>query len=202
LLRTAAYAELLEARLYCCRFSCCRRLDLAPDIQLLAAGLDLRDDLRHDALLVDGGEHKAVRDGCDAGKRGNLRGLLLRECQLRPRQEEVVHELRAGLAELREVGDRRLVRLNDLATTASAAEAARVLLRRQRHGEVRSDRRERVERGLLGPVEPTREAGDRDHERDAECKPHEREDRSRSATHELATQVAEIEHCAQLAALP
>jgi hypothetical protein len=200
LLRTAAYAELLEARLYCCRFSCCRRLDLAPDIQLLAAGLDLRDDLRHDALLVDGGEHEAVRDGCDAGKRRDLRRLLLRECQLRPRQEEVVHELSSGLAELREVGDRGLVRLHDLAA-AAAAKAAGVLLRRQRHGEVGSDRREWIERGLLGPVEPAREAGDRDHERNAEREPNEREDRSRSATEELATQVAEIEHYAQLTAV-
>jgi len=54
LLRTASNTELLETRLNCCRFSCSGRLDLTPDVQLLTAGLDLRDDLRHDALLVNG----------------------------------------------------------------------------------------------------------------------------------------------------
>ena len=81
-----------------------------------------------------------------------------------------------------------------LAAAAAAAEAAGVLLRRQRHGEIRSDRRERIERGLLRAVEPARETADRDHERDAEREPDKRENRARSATEKLAAQIAEIEH--------
>ena len=53
----------------------------------------------------------------------------------------------------------------------------------------------------MRPVEPAREAGDREHERHAEGKSDKREDRPRAATDELATQIAEIEHCAQLTGL-
>ena len=67
---------------------------------------------------------RPARDRRDAGERRDLLRLALREGELRARQEEVVDEVRAGLAELREVGDRRLVRLEHLAAAAEAAAAA------------------------------------------------------------------------------
>ena len=94
------------------------------------------------------------------------------ERQLRPRQEEVVHELRAGLAELREIGDDRLVRLDDVASAAAAERpAARVLLCLARHRQVGADAGERIEGRALRLVEPFREARDRDHEADADGRP-------------------------------
>ena len=107
-------------------------------------------------------------------------------------------EVRAGLAELREVGDHRLVRLEEVAVAAAAARAAEaaalVLLRLQRHRQVGADARERVQRLLLRAVEAVREARDRDHERDAEPEPEQRDDRPRTAPHELVAQVADVEH--------
>ena len=49
--------------------------------------------------------------------------VRLRERQLRAGQEEVVDELVAGLAELREIGDHRLIGLDHLAPAAEAAAA-------------------------------------------------------------------------------
>ena len=60
-------------------------------------------------------QHRPARDRGDAVERGDLLRLALRERELRARQEEVVDEVRAGLAELREVGDRGLVRLEHVA---------------------------------------------------------------------------------------
>ena len=177
------------------------RRDLPVDLDLLAARLDLRDDLRHRPRLVHGGEHEAARDRCDAVDLRDLGGGRLRERELRAGQEEVVDELVAGLAELREVGDHRLVRLDHLAAAAAEATAAgpaalrRVLrLRRERHGEVGADAGERVQRLRLRLVEPAREGRHGDHERDADRQAEHREDRAALAPHELAPQIAEEEH--------
>ena len=123
-------------------------------------------------------------------------GLL--ERQLRPRQEEVVDEMRAGLAELREVGDHRLVRLQQIAVAAPAAgppkPTALILLRLQRHGQVGADPRERVQRLLLRLVEPVRQARDRDDERDPQAEAEQRQDRACATPDELVAQVADVEH--------
>jgi hypothetical protein len=131
--------------------------------QPLAARLHLGDDLRNRPVLVNAAQHQPARDGADAVERGDLLRLALREGELRAGQEEVVHEVLARLAELREVGDRGLVGLQDLAVAAAAAEgpaepAAGVLLGRERHRQVGADARERVERRLLGVVEPAESA--------------------------------------------
>ena len=88
----------------------CRARDVALDLEGLAAGLQLGDDLRDDAFLVLCEQRQSrchlrnIREG------GYLpRGSLL-ERQLRSRQKEVVHEVRPRLAELRQVGEHRLVR--------------------------------------------------------------------------------------------
>ena len=72
------------------------------------------------ALLVLREQRQPVRHLRDAGDRGDLRRSGLLERQLRAGQEEVVHEVRARLAELREVGDHRLVRLHEIAARAAA----------------------------------------------------------------------------------
>ncbi len=90
------------------------------DGQPLAAGLDLGDDLRHRAVLVDGGQDEPGGDRRDARERRDLLCLALRERELRARQEEGVVEVRSGLAELGEVGERRLVRRERLAGAAEA----------------------------------------------------------------------------------
>ena len=68
-------------------------------------------------------EHEPARDRRDAVDRAICFAWRLRERELRARQEEVVDEVVAGLAELREVGDRRLVGLDKVATAAAAAAA-------------------------------------------------------------------------------
>ena len=80
------------------------------------------------------------------------------------------------------------------AEAGPAAEAAGVLLRRERDGQVGADAGERVERGLLRVVEPAGERRDRDHERDADREPEQREDRAALAAQKLAAQVGEVEH--------
>ena len=143
-----------------------RPRQVAADLEGLAAGLQLRDDLRDDTFLVLGEQGQPLRHLRDTVDRRDLRGGGLLERQLRARQEEVVDEMRAGLAELREVGDHRLVRLQQVAVAAAAAgpaeAAALILLRLQRHGQVGADAGERVQRLLLRIVEPVREARDRD----------------------------------------
>ena len=94
----------------------------AGDVEPSAARLELGDDLRDGALLVHAPSSTSpLETAGDAGERRDLLRLALRERQLRPGQEEVVDEVRARLAELREVGDRRLVRLEQLAAAAAAA---------------------------------------------------------------------------------
>ena len=190
-------AGLLEAGLDLRELRRGRRLDPAEDVDLVAARLDLGDDLRHDALLVHAGEHEAGRHRGDAVERRDRVRLALRERELRARQEEVVHEVRAGLAELREVGDGGLVRLDQVAAAAAAAgpEAAGVLLRRrERDGQVGADRRERVERASSARGRGRARACDGDHERDADREAGKREDRPRSSAEQLAANVAEVEH--------
>ena len=162
-----------EARLHLRELRCRRTRDVALHVERLRRGLQRRDDLRDDAFLVLGEERQALRHLRDAGDRGDLlrRGLL--ERQLRPGQEEVVDEVRARLSELREVGDHRLVRLDQVAVCSAAArpalKAARVLLlRRERHRQVGADAGERVECLLLRLVEAARDTCDHDDERDPE----------------------------------
>ena len=124
----------------------------------------------------------------------DLARLALREGQLRAGEEEVLDEVRAGLAELREVGDRRRVRLDELTSAAAAAEPAAAsgnpppppaerapevscVCGDERHREIGADARERVERGLLRVVEASRQRRDHDHERDADREAGDREDR-------------------------
>ena len=123
-----------EARLHLRELGRGRPLDLPVDAELLAAGLDLRDDLRHRPRLVHGGEHEAARDRRHARHLRDLRRRALGEGQLRARQEEVVDELLAGLAELREVRDHRLVRLDHLAAAAAEATATEAAALPQRPG--------------------------------------------------------------------
>ena len=132
-----------------------RRRDCAVDVDPVAAGLDLRDDLRHLPFLVHRLQRQGRRDRVDAVELGDLVRLRLRERQLRARQEEVVHELRAGLAELREIGHDGPVRLDDVTRTAAAERAsACVLLGRAGHRQVGADAGERVEGRALRLVEP------------------------------------------------
>ena len=134
-----------------------------------------------------GGDRSDAVEGCD------LIRLRLREGELRPRQEEVVHEMTAGLAELGEIGDHGLVRLDDVAF-ATEGPATRVLRGLARHRQVRADTGERVERRGLRIVEPLREARDRDHEADADRESEQREDRSAAAAQEFRTEIPEVEH--------
>ena len=101
---------------------------------------------------------------------------LFGEGELRAREEEVVDELLARLAQLGEVGDRRPDSPRRR-RAAAAAERVRLLLRgRARHGQVGADRRQRVERRALRLVESLRQARDRDHEADTEGEPEQRQD--------------------------
>ena len=112
-----------------------------------------------------------------------------------PGQEEVVHEVRAGLAELREVGDHRSVCLDDVSAAARPERAAAdVLLGGARDGQVRADRGQRVERRALRLVESFGEARDRDHQADADGEAQQRQDRAAAAAEELGAEVPEIEH--------
>src|SRR5205085_8947425 len=83
-----------------------RELEAHPpgDGEALAAGLQLRHDLRHRAGLVHGREDESRRDGRDARDRRDLLRLGLREGELGAGEQEGVVECLAGLAELREVG--------------------------------------------------------------------------------------------------
>ena len=116
---------------------------------------------------------------------------LSRERQLRAGEEEVVDEVVAGLAELREVGHDRAVRLDEVA--AGAGEHP-LLGHLACDGQVGADPGERVERRLLRALEPVREARDRDHEADAEREPGERDDRPTLAPEQLGAEVAQVEH--------
>ena len=80
------------------------------------------------------------------------------------------------------------------AAAAAEGPAARILLRRARHGQVGTDARERVERRALRLVETPREARDRDHEADADGQAEQRQDRAASTADQLGAQVAEVEH--------
>ena len=101
-----------------------RRGDRPVHLDPVAAGLDLGDDLRHLPFLVHRLQGQPGGDRGHAVQGGDLVRLRLRERELRPRQEEVVHEVRAGLAELGEIGDHGLVRLDDVATATAAERPA------------------------------------------------------------------------------
>ena len=108
-LRAAADAELREARLHSCGLGCGRRLDLAANVELLAAGPDLRDDLRHDALLVDGRRER----GRSRSRRRPESDEIFAVCfcgnvSCVPGRKKSCTNCVPGLAELREVGDRGL----------------------------------------------------------------------------------------------
>ena len=64
----------------------------------------------------------------------------------------------------------------------------------ERDGEVGADVGERVERLLLGAAEAAREAGEGDHERDADAEPEERHDRARATAEQLVAEVPQVEH--------
>ena len=87
--------------------------------------LQLRDDLRDHALLVLGEQGEARRHLGDAVDRRDLRRGPLVEGQLRSGQEEVVDEVGAGLAELRQIRQHRLIRPDEVAAAAAAAPARR-----------------------------------------------------------------------------
>ena len=168
-------ADLREARLDLRQLRRRRRCRRPGDGLLLPARLERRHDLRHRALLVLGEEQQAARHLRHAGERGDPRRLRLREGQLRAGEEEVVNEVLARLAELRQVGEHGLVRLDHRARVAAAAgtaagEAALLLLRRERDRQIGADARQRVQRGLLRLVEPARQRHDRDHEPDADAR--------------------------------
>ena len=112
-----------------------------------------------------------------------------------------MNEFVAGLAELREIRDHRLIRLDHLAAatakaTATGAATLRCVLRlwRERHGEIGANARKGIERLRLGLVEPTRQRRYGDHERDTNRQAENREDRPALAPHELAPQITEEEH--------
>ena len=105
-----------------------------------------------------------------------------------------MHEVRAGLAELREVGDHGLVRLDDVTPAAAERAAALVLGRRTGDGQVGADAAERVERLLLRGVEPARQGGDRNHETDADRQPEQGQDRPASSSEQLGAEIADVEH--------
>ncbi len=169
------------------------------DRLLLPARLERRDDLRHRALLVLGEQHQPARHLRHAGQRGDPLRLRLRERQLRPGQEEVVHEVLARLAELRQVGEHRLVRLDHLARAAAAAarpgEAARCCC----CGESVTVRSVPMLDSGFSAVfcawsSPRGERHDRDHEADADREPEHGEDRPRLAAQQLVAEVREVEH--------
>ena len=186
-------SRLGEAGLHLRELGLGRALNLAVDLNLLAAGLDLGDDLRHRPGLVHCGEHEAARDRLDARHLRDLCRGALGEGQLRAREEEVVDELLAGLAELREIRDHGLIGLDHLTATAAepAATAGPALrpvlaLGLERHGQIGADARERVERLRLRLVEPTRERRHGDHERDTDGEPEHGQDRAALAPQQLA----------------
>ena len=142
-----------------------------------------------------GDQRQPRRDGGDARDGGDLLRRRLGEGELRPRQEEVVDEVLAGLAELRQVGEHGAVGVDELPIAAESAGATtRVRLGRARDGEIGADARERVQRLGLRAVEAARERRDHDDERDAEREPEDGEDRPRPAAAELAPQVPDVEH--------
>ncbi|MGH9024085.1 MAG: hypothetical protein ACRDV9_13470 [Acidimicrobiia bacterium] len=72
---------------------------------MLGPGLELGDDLGDGALLVLGEKGEALADVGDAGQFSHFGRLRAREGQLGGGQKEVVDELVAGLAELRQIGE-------------------------------------------------------------------------------------------------
>ena len=90
-----------------------RRIDLLIDLHLVAAGLYLGDDLGDRPLLVLRDERESLGHRVDAGKIGDGLGLGVGEGQLRSRQKEVVYEVVAGVAELRQVSQHRRVLLHE-----------------------------------------------------------------------------------------
>ncbi len=119
-----------------------------------------------------------------------------------------MNEVRARLAELREIGDDRQIGLDQVPVGATAAartalEPARVLLGRgERHRQVGADPGQGIQRLLLRLIEAARDAGDHDHERNAEAEPECREDRASATANELVSQVAQIEHCSEKTTVP
>ena len=139
----------------------------------------------------------------DAVELRDLARRALLERELRARQEEVVHEVRAGLAELGQVGEDGLVRLDQVAigaTPARSAEAAAaealilLLLRLQRDGQVGADAGERVERLVLRTVEPLRQARDRDDEGHTEPEADDGDDGARPPADQLVAEIPQVEH--------
>ncbi len=130
-----------------------RARDVALDPERLAAGLQLRDDLRDDAGLVLGEERQARRHLRDVRERVTCFAADLLERQLRARQEEVVHEVRARLAELREVGDHRLVRRDQVAAAAPGrrrSPSGSAAARASRSGRCRCRRADRASSSARG----------------------------------------------------
>ena len=113
------------------------------DVDRLAAGLDRGDDVRHGSGLVVGELHQTAGGRGHAVKLRDVVERRLREAQQRRREEEVVGELLARLAQLRQVGDDA-----GLFSFSSACKSAMltVALRRRarRHG--------RTRRRLPGPA--------------------------------------------------
>ena len=77
-----------------------RRVDLLVDLHLIATGLHLGDDLGNRALLVLRDEGEPSSDRVDARQRRDRLGFGVGEGELGRGQEEVVHEVIAGIAEL------------------------------------------------------------------------------------------------------
>ncbi len=192
--------QLREARLHRGELRRRRARDVPLDLECLPLRLQRRHDLGHDPLLVLGEQRQAGRHRGDARDRLDLgsRGLL--ERQLRARQEEVVDEVLPGLAQLGQIGQRRLVGLDQVAVgpsaraaTAGASEARGALLRREGHGQIGPDPGQGIERLLLRVVEAARKARDHDHEADRDAEPEQREDRPRASSEQLVTDVAQVE---------
>ena len=162
-----------------------RRRDRPVDIDPVAAGLDLRDDLRHLPLLVHGLEGEAGRDRGDAveGRRSPSPAPRVNVSCV-PGRKKSWTKCVPGLAELREVGDHGLVRLDDVAAAATAAErpaAARIRpAAAARHRQVGADARRAGRASRSAPRRALREARDRDHEADADGEAEQRQDRAAS----------------------
>ena len=198
-----------EARLHRRELGRGRARDLPVDLDLLAAGLDLRDDLRHRPRLVHGGEDEAARDRRDAVDLRDLRPpSLCGKVSCVPGRKKSWTNLSPGLPSFE-----RSVITDWLAWITSRPPpkppppkppcAASLRLRRERHRQVGADARERVERLRLRLVEAARERRDGDHERDADREAEHGQDRAALAPHELAPQIAEEEHPRAIeAALP
>ena len=151
--------RLSETRLHLLELRRRRPRDLPVDPELLPPGLDLRDDLRHGARLVHG-RRAPGRTTTDSTPStfATWFACVCENVSCVPGRKNVWSNFSPGLPSFERSVITELFACTTSRPPPAAARpetASRVLRRGERDGEVGADARERVERSLLGVVQPT-----------------------------------------------